>query len=272
MFSKSKQKSVLLAISLSVLLVFFSFPINSTHAFNSGIAHYQTIEASLPVPDGSIISLQEGKYILSNQAYDQNVYGVVSIDAPIILKSQPEVSANTYPILSNGETKILVNNTNGVIKKGDLVTTSTIPGVAMKADKDGFIVGQALEDTLESNDNQLILVSLKLSFYEFKSISGLVNDPNLIKSFFLNMLGALNFSAQKEPNQAFKYIMSSIVLITSLFFGYRHFMRLAHSGIEAIGRNPLAGRMIMIGITLNVVISVVVILSGFLLAYFIINL
>jgi len=46
----------------------------------------------------------------------------------------------------NGRVPVKVSTENGEIKAGDFLTSSSIPGVAMKATKPGQVVGKALED------------------------------------------------------------------------------------------------------------------------------
>jgi hypothetical protein len=49
-------------------------------------------------------------------------------------------------IITNGQASLTVSTVNGPIKKGDMLTSSSVPGLAMKATQAGFIVGVALED------------------------------------------------------------------------------------------------------------------------------
>jgi len=54
----------------------------------------------------------------------------------------------------------------GVIKRGDLIVTSSVSGVAMKADPDkvkiGQVIGKALQDYNESGIGKInVLVSIK---------------------------------------------------------------------------------------------------------------
>lgn len=50
-------------------------------------------------------------------------------------------------ICSAGTSNVKYNSENGPIKKGDLITSSSIPGVGMKATQTGMVVGMALEDS-----------------------------------------------------------------------------------------------------------------------------
>jgi hypothetical protein len=55
-----------------------------------------------------------------------------------------------YPVALRGRVPIKLSTENGPIKKGDSLTLSSIPGVAMKATDGGTVVGTALEDFNDS--------------------------------------------------------------------------------------------------------------------------
>ena len=80
------------------------------------------------------------------------------------------------PVALSGRIRLKVSSLNGPINQGDPVTSSTIPGVGMKATRAGQIIGKALEPFDDSKaspcqDNpqyqcQTILVFLNLSWYD----------------------------------------------------------------------------------------------------------
>src|SRR5258706_12249195 len=74
--------------------------------------------------DGSILSASQQGAVLSNFEYDPQVLGVISPDAAMLLSTSD--SKNVVPVISNGSVYILVSTKDGAIKKGDLLTTSTI--------------------------------------------------------------------------------------------------------------------------------------------------
>jgi len=69
------------------------------------------------------------------------------------------------PLTITGTAQVKISLENGEIKKGDLLTTSSIPGYAMKTiDENAGIIGIALEDYLETDslDNNKISVLLTI--------------------------------------------------------------------------------------------------------------
>ena len=57
------------------------------------------------------------------------------------------------------------------------------------------------------------------------------------------------------------------MVVASFVFGILHFGKMAKSGVEALGRNPLAAKTIQFGILLNVLIAIVIMALGLGIAY-----
>lgn len=106
---------------------------------------------------GEVVSISEdgsGNVKKTNLPYDQKVIGVISSSPAIrisedggvvISKGDNTTSKDGYPVALTGRVPVKISTENGVIKPGDYLTSSSIPGVAMKADKKGKVVGMALE-------------------------------------------------------------------------------------------------------------------------------
>ena len=82
-------------------------------------------------------------YDISKTAYDPLIIGVATGN------HQPK-KMNDF-VCTEGVIEIKYNSENGIIKNGDLLTTSSEPGVAMKAIKSGMMIGIALEDATSSS-------------------------------------------------------------------------------------------------------------------------
>lgn len=84
----------------------------------------------------------------SDSAYNSKILGVVST-APNQVYGEDglfDSSENPRPVSLAGRVPTKVNLENGPIVSGDYVTSSTTPGVAMKATQGGQVIGMALED------------------------------------------------------------------------------------------------------------------------------
>ncbi|MGE5042197.1 MAG: hypothetical protein ACM3IJ_04825 [Candidatus Levyibacteriota bacterium] len=213
--------------------------------------------------DGSILTDTPKGAALSSLAYDPQVVGVVSRDAAIILNSSG--STTGVPIISNGTVYILVSSRDGNIKKGDLLTTSTIPGVAVRAKKDGYVLGSALEDYSNSNPKQIDKIAAELNLHYFNSkptILGTLSDV-----FKVALL-----PTKDSPTPVFKYIAAASVVVASFVLAFMTFGRTAAKGVEALGRNPAASKIIHLGIIINVTIVGIIVLAGLVVAFLILRL
>lgn len=268
------MKKVFIAITLCLLFLSFLQQVEAqtpppASADQSGEATLgvarmiETLEKD--VVDGTILSAgnTEKGAIRTNIPYDSQILGVVSSDAAIILDSTS--SENGVPVISTGTVYVLVTSQEGNIKKGDLLTSSTNPGVAAKATKEGYVLGSALEDYANTDTKKVdkIAVSLDLHYFNAKP-----TFPGTLSDIFKLILTP----TKDGPSALFKYIMAGIVVLGSMILGFLSFGRAAAKGVEALGRNPAASKIIHLGIIFNVAIVVAIALSGLAVAFLILRL
>lgn len=257
-------------IVIGIVIVFFlplvlPAKVSAQNEVSLGIANYYPIQDK-NVKDGDIVSSSPKGYYLSNTPYDPTMVGVVTTNPAVALNL--EETGKSYPVVATGTVQVLVTTVNGDIKKGDPITTSTTPGVGMKALKTGYALGVAL-DGFSSKDTKAIgkiNISMNLH-YSFAKITSDNTKANLLDIANLSVL-----ATYESPLAVFKYVVAAFVILLSFILGFISFGRVARSGIEALGRNPLAGRMIQFGIFLNVLITVAIIVSGLFIAYFVLKL
>lgn len=95
---------------------------------------------------------------------------------------------NLRPVALVGRVPVKISNKNGNISAGDYITSSDIPGVAMKSTKPGVIIGTALE-SYSSDEIGKIMVFVNPHFalgsIDENSSSSLVT---YINEFFSNVL------------------------------------------------------------------------------------
>lgn len=93
--------------------------------------------------------------------YDKTVIGVISDTASIIIG---RVEAPHEAVVAmTGVVKVKVNDSSGLIKKGDLLATSNIFGEGMLASNPtvGTVIGKALEDAEGGHDEVMALINLQ---------------------------------------------------------------------------------------------------------------
>ena len=169
---------------------------------------------------------------------------------------------NGKPIISSGKAFVRVTNINGQIRTGDFVTTSSVLGAGQLADKSGNVLGVALEPftNTESGAEGKILVSIGIR----PAIVATSARSNLVESLKLALL-----APTLTPLSSLRYLLAMVVAVVSFVLGFIYFGRVARSGVEAVGRNPLAARLIQVNVAINLVLTVAIMAGGLILAYFI---
>lgn len=124
-----------------------------------------------PAAPGSVMSIdpeRPGAVRVSRTPYDRRVAGVVSGARdyrPGITLNAGEQSRGGATLTLTGTVYCRVNDANGPVRAGDLLTSSAVPGHAMRAGDSaaarGAIVGKALEDLRGERGEILILASLQ---------------------------------------------------------------------------------------------------------------
>jgi len=121
---------------------------------------------------GMVVSIDPenpGKLAVSSESYDRRVAGIISGAGgvnPGMLMGQSDADADgAHPVALTGRVYCLCDASNGAIEPGDMLTTSDVPGHAMKVmdfDKaQGAIIGKAMTSLSDGQGLVLVLVSLQ---------------------------------------------------------------------------------------------------------------
>jgi len=212
------------------------------------------------IVDGSIVCHEDEGFKLCSSDYQTEIIGIV-VQNPAAAFVE-EDKDNNYLVISNGKTAVRVSTQNGNIKKGDLITTSTREGVGILADQNGYVVGTSLEDYSSDNPDDISTVMVMLNIHPAAGLSGARSN---LMTALREGLSAPIF----EPLASLRYILAALILLLSFVLGFAYFGRVSKTGIEAIGRNPLASKMIQLSILMHILITIVIILVGFGMAYII---
>jgi hypothetical protein len=148
------------------------------------LAEYYFSEESMMA--GQVVSIDSSRLAgikKSTSSYDHKTLGVVAT-APGIILGQP--TEDGYPVALAGRVPVKVTDENGTIKAGDLLTSSSTPGYAMKATQAGRVIGVALEDLTESSYENCPEETSKTSETKCASITIFVNphyaDPEKLSA------------------------------------------------------------------------------------------
>lgn len=251
---------VLCTIALCLVAVIqFTVPI-----FAQELSVARPIKIDGVVPDSSIVSYDGKTYSLSTQTYDNTMIGVVTTNATIEYKSSEGPIPGTYPVVSTGIAFVRVNTENGPIQITDIITSSSTPGVGMKATKSGFIVGVAQADFEGPGEGTIpVILSIKFAFAKESPTA------EKIRAQISDMLKLSGLTIIDDPIMSLRYLLATGVVITSLVVTFLTVGKVARSGVDAVGRNPLASKAIIFSIIMNTVLSIAIVGIGLTAAYFI---
>jgi hypothetical protein len=126
---------------------------------------------AMPVA-GSIVSIDPedpGYLMVSSHALDKKVVGVISgagnLDPGMVLGAFDGLGNGELPVALSGRVYCLAEATRVQINPGDFLTTSAIPGYAMKVtdfeSAQGAIIGKAMSSLKSGKGLVLVLVSLQ---------------------------------------------------------------------------------------------------------------
>ena len=100
------------------------------------------------INQGDVVSLDPGLkagVIKTELAYDKNAIGVVSTRPFQVIGAIDDPDAKSgVPVALSGRVPVKVTNQNGPVNPGDLLTSSDIPGFAMKANRAGPVIGLSM--------------------------------------------------------------------------------------------------------------------------------
>jgi hypothetical protein len=179
------------------------------------------------------------------------MFGVV-VDDPLLYVAGNEELPGARPIIRHGEATVNATTLGGVIRAGDLVSTSPLAGLAQRVprDKGVYIVGIALDDMQLSTTTRAdipdtvrygtVPVALRMGLYLPDAGSGSSTSTEEVKVGIGNVdeLGIEYFSL-------FRYILAAIVALAAIVIALRSFGGTLAQSVISIGRNPLARKTII---------------------------
>ena len=204
------------------------------------------LPSDVDVEEGDIISFTESKYHLSARDADEHMIGVVGGDLAVnVVHSDTDRGVN---VIFNGKSLVRVSTINGLIHAGDFISSSRIPGIGTKATQYGPVLGIALSDYAEPNVRRVERIPVAIHIT--------TRTPFTYVS--------------EHPIETIRYILAFLIALTAVVVGFIYFGKVAESGVEALGRNPLSGRLIQSGVLMNLGFMIAVIGCAILISYLLI--
>ncbi len=243
----------------ALFLLFVSSRSVSAQISSSGVATPVIVGGTAPSL-GSVICSGKGSYELCSNTYDTSIFGVVSTIPAASFDMEPQ--ENQYLAVTHGKTIVQVVGSGGAIKNGDLLTSSERPGFAQKADRNGYVLGMALEDFNPNSPDETTTLLVSLNIHPTTIFIDVKN--NLFKALQQGLSAPI-----LTPLAAMRYMIAALVTVLSFILGFVYFGRFAKTGIEAIGRNPLARFQIQTTVIFNLFLMAGIFVVGLALSYFI---
>jgi len=125
-----------------------------------------------PPEPGSVMcidAVHPGKLVVCDAAYDRRVAGIISgaggIEPGMMMGQRDTVADGAHPVALTGRVYVLADAQNGPIEPGDMLTSSSVPGHAMKVTAydraHGATIGKAMTGLEQGRGLVLVLVSLQ---------------------------------------------------------------------------------------------------------------
>jgi len=253
---------------ISVLFISVSFTSSiSAQKSSFTVATSFEIEGS-NIQRGMIVTNNGNMITISSQEYDPNMFGVIT-EKPAISLGQKDTDSQTYPVATSGKVPVLVSNINGLIKEGDYITSSTERGTGMKVTEPGRVLGIALEDMSNtSNGHDLIMVAIN---YENVSTATLGNLGGG-SQYNINIDGKQDNEESISLLKYVKYISAGLIAVISFTGSLVYYIQISKKEVEALGRNPLASRIIHRNLLFHGLVMAVMCIGGLAMAYAVLQL
>jgi F0F1-type ATP synthase membrane subunit c/vacuolar-type H+-ATPase subunit K len=257
------MEKLLKITALLFFMFWFIIPQSALAQISSiGIANYLPI-ADSKVEDGDIIVSSDKGYSVSRKAYDPKLVGVASLNPAISIRTTGEKKG--IPVIGSGTAFVKVSGSGGNINKGDFITSSDTPGTGMKAIKSGMVIGTSLENMRFSKKTDINILQIAVNPHQIQT--GAQSANSIFDLFKLS-----KEVTTQQPSKALQYLVAGIITIATFGCGFLIFARTVNTGLEALGRNPLAGRMIQFSILFNIIMIIIILVLGTGLAYVVIRL
>lgn len=195
---------------------------------------------------GNILTAVGEGIVRTSKPYDRQMYGVVVESPPVFFN---RASSTTRSLVYFGEALVRVSTANGKITAGDPITSSNIAGVGQKAHILGPVLGKALED-FPQGDNQSSegVISVFVNIQP----SGGIRPPFSLGYLQRAIRALITGVGQTEYLEVLlRYLLAILVGAGTFYLGFFSFAKALRGGVEAVARNPLAKRTIQISIAAN---------------------
>jgi hypothetical protein len=220
----------------------------------------QGYNTSSQIAPGSLVSLDSKSTNTVNVATLDNaprLFGVVVPDSSASI-SLSGTGSNQAQVVTTGSANVFVTNAAGSIKVGDLLTVSSIAGVAQKvgdtstkvigtaqADFDGSgsdVTKRTIKDSSGSHEVAISQIPVVISVSSYTATAG--KQPYVVPNWLQNLSNTL---AGREV-APIRILIAALILLVALVCITVLLYAAVRNSIISIGRNPLSRKSVLKGL------------------------
>lgn len=244
---------------LGLLITYHLSLITPTFAQGFNIASTYQIDDEEALSGDILVATLDKGIVRTNITYDHRIFGILQDNPLVVLK---EATSSARPVIRAGDTLVNISDFNGELKKGDLVTTSPLLGKGMKAGQSGYVLGVATADnelsgqptTVEGKQVRTgtVAIAIKIEYAELTTARNTIS--------LLNDLNAALFRNIQNPEKftiVIRYIIGGFIALLAFAIGFFWVSRSVSKAVEAIGRNPLAKKAILLSVAFHIGLTLV---------------
>jgi len=243
-------------------------------------AHAQTVtqgyKADGNLQNGMVVRIKKGDpdtVQALTQNHETEMYGLVvaASDAPVSLSSDDK--SQVY-VATFGQYSVLVNTQNGVIHAGDRLVISSYAGVAMKADtKHQVLIGKALQNFSDGSNAE---GHVKLSDGSTVAMGRVMTDIGVSRNPTYSgdvapgvphVLVEIASAVTDKPLTALRLYGSLVTVVIDFGLAGAIMYSGIRTGMNSIGRNPLAKKSILKSLFTVILTALVVVFVGLIAVY-----
>lgn len=210
-------------------------------------ANEMPIASTVPIEDeaveaGAVVRYSEtdDTFTVTKTPRDAQVYGVVNERPALVF-----VTATTaVPVVTGGVSDVLVSTENGPVARGDVLTSASRTGYAMRADlEDRAVFAIALEGTDADG-----LIEAEIGVEEARALQRERRADALEQTDDAGLIVSTARAA-----------LAAALVLGALGFVLYSFRSVMTSGVLSIGRNPRAKRSVMAATIGSMILAVILI-------------
>ena len=233
-----------------------------------------------PLQNGMIVRLKPKDATHVEALKSENVddmFGVTVAPSEVPV-SISDPSQNQVFVATQGHADVLVSDQNGPIKSGDFVTISALDGVGMKGDRnEELVLGKALTGFAGGGD-RASTASIKLPSGVAKELGlkritvdiSVSRNPIYSGDSVAGVPSILSKTARlvsSKPITAIRIYACLGILLLALIVGGMIIYSGVHTGMHAVGRNPLAKKAIFRSLITVTLMALIVVTIGLIAVY-----